>query len=125
MVALTLSACATGPVQIGAGLLIDRVNFENRATRPINQIRLLVPATGNFVSCGFIAPGASCASGFPAVNYRGDPIEISWTQGGEEWSTGEITLQPDEQVRQAGTANVLVVVLSPGSAGAVLVDGSR
>lgn len=123
--ALAISACSSAPVKQGAGLSVDKVDFENRSASPINQIRLLVPASGNFVSCGFIAPGARCASGFPAVVYRGEPIEISWTQGGEDWSTGEITLEPDELVLQAGTANIMIVVLSPGSAGAVLVSSSR
>lgn len=121
----TLSACASSPGEGGSGLAIVGLSFENRSTSPINGIQLLVPETGNFVSCGFIAPGASCASGFPGVEYRGQTMQISWTQGGEEWNTGEITLQPDETVRQIGAAEVKVVVLAPGSAGAVLVTGSR
>jgi hypothetical protein len=123
--ALVLSGCAALPAGPGPALQIDGLDFENRSASPINSIRLLVPATGNFVSCGYISPGASCASGFPGVAYRAEPVEISWTQGGQEWTTGEITLQADEQVARSGAAQVMVVVLAPGSAGAVLVSSSR
>lgn len=120
-----MAACSSPATSTGPGLQIDGLNFENRSQTPINRIQLLVPATGNFVSCGFIAPGASCASGFPDIAYRGQPVEISWSQGGQEWFTGEINLKSDEQVRHAGSAQVLVVVLAPGSAGALLVDSPR
>lgn len=106
-------------------MAIDGLTFENRSSSPINRIQLLVPATGNFVSCGFIAPGATCASGFPGVAYRAAPIEISWTQGGQDWTTGAITLQADEELRREGAARVMVVVLAPGSAGAILVSSNR
>lgn len=124
LAAVLLASCAATPGGSGPPLLIDALNFENRSSSPIDRIRLLVPATGNFVSCGYIAPGASCASGFPDVVYRGEPVEISWAQGGQDWATGEITLEPDEQVRRAGAAKVMVIVLAPGSAGAVLVSST-
>lgn len=106
-------------------MAIDGLSFENRSSSPIDSIQLLVPASGNFVSCGLIAPGNTCASGFPGVAYHGEPIEISWTQGGEDWSTGRVTLEADEEIRLQGAASVVVVVLAPGSAGAVMVSNSR
>lgn len=122
---LLICACAPSPPAGGRGLAIDGLSFENRSTSPINHIQLLVPATGNFVSCGFIAPGNTCASGFPGVAYHGEPIEISWNQGGEDWNSGRVTLQADEEIRLRGEASVMVVVLAPGSAGAVLVGSRR
>ena len=124
-VLILVCACAPSPPAGGQGVAIDGLSFENRSSSPIDSIQLLVPASGNFVSCGLIAPGNTCASGFPGVAYHGEPIEISWTQGGEDWSTGRVTLEADEEIRLQGAASVVVVVLAPGSAGAVMVSNSR
>ena len=79
--------------------------------------RLLVPATGNFISCGGIAPGAVCATGFPETTFTGNPVEISWSQNGQIWSTGELEVEPGQEVLEAGTALVRVIIAAPGSAG--------
>jgi hypothetical protein len=123
MVSLALAGCATSTVPRGASVFIDGLTFENRSTTPINGITLQVPATGGFVSCGRIAPGARCASGFPGVSYAGDPVEIRWYQGGAEWTTGLAALDVEESVREAGRGEVRVLVLAPGSAGALLLPG--
>ncbi len=118
-----LSACASGGGKSSSRLVrIDGLRFENRSRTPVSDIQLLLPATGEFVSCGHIAPGATCASRFPAVAYDGSPLQITWTQSGSAWSTGEVRLTPDAIIRAAGVAEVRVVVLAPGSAGAVLVS---
>ena len=103
--------------------MIDALTFENRSASPVSGITLQVPATGGFVSCGLIAPGARCASGFPGVSYAGEPVEIRWNQGGAEWSTGLVRLQVDSEVRSRGRGEVRVVVVAPGSAGALLLPG--
>ena len=120
-----LTACsASGPLAPKPLLQIDGLSFLNQSRQPVTAIRLLVPATNNFVSCGFISPGGHCASSFPEVDYTGNPFVVEWTQGGADWSTGEITLQPGETLIQAGVARVQVVVMAPGSAGARFVASS-
>ena len=115
-----LAGCASPSGSTGDAVIIDGLTFENRSQSPVDGITLSVPATGGFVSCGRIAPGARCASGFPGVSYTGNPVEIRWYQGGEEWSTGAMTLQVDSEVRARGQGEVRVLVIAPGSAGALL-----
>lgn len=121
---LLLEGCAAVSGLSGDVVAIDGLTFENRSASAVDGITLLVPATGGFVSCGRIAPGARCASGFPEVSYAGDPVEIRWNQGGAEWRTGLVTLDMDDEVRAAGRGEVRVIVIAPGSAGALLLPGS-
>lgn len=118
--ALLLGACATTG-DAPEPLLVRGLEFENRSRTAVTSIQLLVPATGNFVSCGRIAPGARCAARFPEVSYAGHPIEVKWIQGGAEWTTGATPLNISSEARAAGAGEVRVVVISPGSAGVVLV----
>jgi hypothetical protein len=121
--AAMLVGCAAAPGTFRDKLIIDGLTFENRSGSPVDGITLSVAATGGFVSCGRIAPGARCASGFPDVSYEGHPVEVRWYQGGAEWSTGNLTLQVDDEVRAQGRGEVRVVVIAPGSAGVLLLPG--
>lgn len=124
LLALQLSACAMVPGESGESLVIDGLTFENRSQSPVDSISLMAPATGGFVSCGRIAPGARCAAGFPDVNYEGQPLEVRWNQGGADWNNEIASLQASEEVRMAGRAQVRVVVIAPGSAGVLLLPSS-
>lgn len=115
-----LAACAGSSATTPPTLRVEGLSFENRSGSPISQIRLEVPATGGFVSCGHIAPGNVCSSRFPGVTYGGEPVRVSWVQGGQPWSTGELRLSPGKAVRDAGAGVVRVLVLAPGSAGVQL-----
>lgn len=123
---LGAGACSTtsAPQADEDQLLIDGLKFENQSRSAISAIRLLVTATGEFVSCGHIPPGGSCASGFPGRVLRGNPVEVSWSQSGQIWSTGALRVNVSEAVRAAGVAEVRVVVIAPGSAGIVLVPAA-
>ena len=57
------------------------------------------------------------------MSYAGNPVEIRWYQGGAEWTTGLVSLDADDTVRAAGRGEVRVLVLAPGSAGALLLPG--
>ena len=120
LMVVVLGGCALSPDPGKDAVAIDGLTFENRSASPVDGITLAVPATGGFVSCGRIAPGARCASGFPEVSYAGNPVEIRWNQGGTEWSTGLMTLQVDSEVRARGRGEVRVLVIAPGSAGALV-----
>jgi hypothetical protein len=115
-----LAGCASPSGSFGDAVVIDGLTFENRSGSPVDGITLLVPATGGFVSCGRIAPGAHCASGFPDVSHTGNPVEIRWNQGGAEWTTGLVTLDVDSEARKRGRGEVRVLVIAPGSAGVLL-----
>lgn len=99
-------------------LSISGLVIENRTTAYVSAARLLVPVTGQFVSCGNIAPRTQCATAFPEQRYSGNAFEVTWSQGGNIWSTGELRIEPDAELVEAGEAWVRVVIAGPGSAGA-------
>ena len=117
---LVPGACSLPGAAPGPNLQITGTRIENRGQAWLAAVRVIVPVTGNFVSCGNIAPQGECSTSFPELAYSGNPVEVSWSQGGEIWSTGLLELQPDAAVRDAGAALVQVVIVGPGRAGVVL-----
>jgi hypothetical protein len=122
MLAWALAGCAAAPAPAEREdlpeLLIGGLVMENRTTAYISAARLLVPATGQFVSCSNIAPGTACATAFPEQRYSGNAFEITWSQSGNIWSTGELRVEPPAELVEIGEAWVRVVIAGPGSAGA-------
>jgi len=118
--ALCLAACNSLMLPAGnqdaATLLIRGLVIENRTQAFVSSARLLIPASGQFVSCGNIAPGANCATSFPEQRYSGNPVEVRWSQAGHEWSTGELQLEPKENTAKVGQGQVRVVIAGPNSA---------
>ncbi len=98
--------------------MINGLELFNFGQAYVTAVRVLVPATGQFVSCGNVAPRARCASGFPEQRYSGNPIEITWSEGGNIHSTGELRLELSEDVIDAGEAVVRIYITAPGSAAA-------
>ena len=117
-----LMACASQPVESTSKLQIDGMAIENQTQMWVSAVRLLVPVTGNFVSCGNISPGSKCSTTFPETSYTGNPLEITWSQGGQIYSTGQFVLQLPLEVDESKTAVVRVVIAGPGSAGAVIIQ---
>ena len=109
------SDTATSRLEL-SGLVI-----ENASSLNVSAVRLLVPATGNFVSCGNIAPQAKCSTTFPERAHTGNAFEITWSQSGNIWSTGELVLEAPADWEDGTQAMVRVVIAGPGSAGAELV----
>jgi hypothetical protein len=119
---LLLSACVSSGLGAGPALQIDGLKFENQTHMAVSAVRLLVPATGNFVSCGNISRQSMCSTKFPETRYTGNPIEITWSQSGQIYSTGQFTLRLPEDLEPGIPAMVHVVIAGPGSAGAVIVQ---
>jgi hypothetical protein len=115
-------ACTSHSVDRAPALKIEGMMIENQTQMWVSAVRLLVPATGNFVSCGNITPQSMCSTTFPEASYTGNPIEITWSQGGQIHSTGEFVLQIPEDLDEDRPAAVHVVINAPGSAGAVIVQ---
>jgi hypothetical protein len=117
MLCLVLGACASSPASNPhSDLNIGGLSIFNRGSAYVSAAQLLVPATGNFVSCGNIAPGAVCSTAFPERTYTGNPVEVTWSQGGRIHTTGPMEVLPSEEVLEAGTAEVRIVIVSPGLA---------
>jgi len=119
---LLLTACTSGPLS-RTPLQINGMLIENQTLMSVSAVRLLVPVTGNFVSCGNIAPEAMCSTTFPEANYTGNKVEITWSQAGQIYSTGEFVIQLPDDVDEEIPAAVRVVIAGPGSAGAFIVQG--
>ena len=117
-----LLACASGPGESTSPLQIGGMVIKNQTQAWVSAARLLVPVTGNFVSCGNISPGSMCSTTFPETGYTGNPVEITWSQGGQIHSTGQFVLQLPEQLDREKPVLVQVVITGPTSAGAVLVQ---
>jgi hypothetical protein len=120
-----LLACASGPEGKTPTIQIEGMVIENQTQAWVSAARLLVPVTGNFVSCGNITPGTMCSTTFPETSYTGNPVEITWSQGGQIHSTGQFILQIPEQLDKARPAVVRIVITGPTSAGAVLVQSQE
>lgn len=122
---LLLLACASRSVDSTPLLQIEGMVIENQTEMWVSAARLLVPVTGNFVSCGNISPGSMCSTTFPGAGYEGNPVEITWSQGGQIHSTGQFVIDLPDEVDMDRPAAVRIVIAGPGSAGAVIVQGQE
>ena len=119
---LWLFGCASGAVENYPPVQITGMVMENQTPMFVSAVRLLVPVTGNFVSCGNISPQSMCSTTFPEATYTGNPVEITWSQGGQIHSTGPFVLQLSSDFDKNKSAVVRVVISSPGSAGATMIQ---
>jgi hypothetical protein len=117
-----LIACTAIPVNSEPSIQIGGMSIENQTEMYLSAVRLLVPVTGNFVSCGNIPPGSMCSTSFPEAVYTGNSVEITWSQGGQIHSTGQFALQLPIDVDVQKPAIVSVVISGPGSAGALIIQ---
>jgi len=120
--ALLLLACVSKSMDETASLQIEGMVIENQTQMWVSAARLLVPVTGNFVSCGNISPASMCSTTFPETGYTGNPVEITWSQGGQIHSTGQFVMELPVEIDADKPAVVRVVITGPGSAGAVIVQ---
>ena len=122
---VVMGGCAALTDSSGRGdvpdVMIGGLIVLNQGQAYVTAARVLVPATGQFVSCGNIAPGARCATGFPEQNYSGNPLEVTWSQGGNIYSTGELRPNVPEDAIESGHAQVRIWIMGPGSAAAEMV----
>jgi len=123
--ALCLFSCAASPVDNSPPVQIAGMVIENQTQMYVSAVRLLVPITGNFVSCGNIPPGSRCSTTFPEAAYTGNPVEITWSQGGQIHSTGQFTVQFPDDLDVKRPATVHIVISGPGLAGALIVQPSE
>lgn len=119
---LLLVGCASTAGKTATSIDIEGLKIENQTQMWVSAVRLMIPATGGFVSCGNIAPGSMCSTGFPEIAYSGNPVEITWSQGGQIHSTGEFELIISDSIDADKPAMVQVIITGPGSAGAGLVQ---
>lgn len=119
-----LLACAAKPVDETPPVQITGMVMQNQTQMYVSAVRLLVPVTGNFVSCGNIPPGSMCSSTFPEAAYTGNPVEITWSQGGRIYSTGQFVVKLPSNLDNDRPAQVHIVISGPGLAGAMMVQSA-
>ncbi len=115
-----LLACAARSTDSTPPLQIEGLVIENQTAKRVSAVRVLVPVSGNFVSCGNISPQSRCATTFPETDYTGNPVEITWSQGGQIYSTGQFVVQLPDNLDPGMPAMVRIVIAGPGSAGATI-----
>ncbi len=108
----------------GPALQITGVEIHNSLVYPVQDVTILVPATGEYVSCGQIFPRTSCSTTFPARDYRENPVQLSWKEYGQPRSTKPFTLKAPTGAQEGQAAYIRVEVFAAGQAGAnlLLVD---
>ena len=119
---LLLMTCASMSVENTPPLQVEGLVINNQTQMWVSAARLLVPVTGNFVSCGNISPQSSCATTFPETDYTGNPVEITWSQGGQIYSTGQFVIQLPDDLDPDRPAVVQIIITGAGLAGAMLVQ---
>ncbi len=122
---MVLVACTTAPFNPATQLQIDGLFLENRTSIPVSAARIMVPATGSFVSCGYISPQSICSTTFPEAAYTGNPVEITWSQNGQIYSTGQFVIRLPDGLEENIPAVVNVVIAGPGSAATMLVQRQK
>lgn len=127
LLALVLAqGCASVPGEpvrdSGESVEIRGLVIQNRAYATLTEVILLVVPTREFVSCGNIPMRGQCSTTFPLREYRGNQIEISWKEGGREWTTGEFRIERQTERDQSRPVLVRVIISPAGKAVTDLVE---
>ena len=121
---LSLAGCTALPKSepTPAGVEIDGIVINNQLAITITDAQVLVPATGNFVSCGNIQGRSSCSTGFPGRPYSSNALLVSWKESGTPQSTDEFVVKIGSDIDMGRSARLEVFIFSPGQAGARLIQ---
>jgi hypothetical protein len=104
------------------GIEIDGVIIRNELAFPVKEVQLLVPRTGNFVSCGNIMGHSQCSTKFPNRDYYANEVVISWKEHGQPHSTGPFVISMPDGLEMGRPALLEVIIFNAGQAGAKLVQ---
>lgn len=124
--ALFLVACSSSPAPTpqATGIMIEGVMIRNELSFSVTDVRLLVPANGNFVGCGNIIARSQCSTTFPERNYTANAVVISWKERGQPQSTGEFVIKIPEKIDPNRPTWLEIIIFNMGQAGAKLVQQS-
>lgn len=123
--ALSLCTCSSEPKHArntAPGIAIEGVKIINQLSTTVTDVQILVPLTGNFVSCGTILRHTSCSTSFPGRQYERSPVQVSWKEQGKAHATGNFVIQPPADLDLARPMWIEVVIFAPGEAGAKMVQ---
>jgi hypothetical protein len=104
------------------GIEIDGVIIRNELAYQVTEVQLLVPLTGNFVSCGNITARSQCSTKFPNRDYYANEVIISWKEYGQPHKTGPFVIGIPDHLERGKPALLEVIIFNAGQAGAKLVQ---
>lgn len=117
------SSVETGPARGNAqGIHIEGIVIQNGLYYPVTDVMVEVPATGAFAGCGNIIQRTECRTSFPARDYSGNPVVVSWKEHGNPHQTDPFVVELPESSVPGDVFWLEVVVFSAGQAGARLVQ---
>lgn len=118
------SACAVQPAVVldenPSDIYIEGVVIRNGLAYTVSDVLIQVPATGGFAGCGNILPRTACSNTFPEIDYKANPVMISWTEHGVAHETDEFIIEVPEDFSAGDSAWIEVIIFAPGQAGAQL-----
>ena len=117
---VALSACSLSkafkPIEI------TELRFENHANVAIHDVALRVGATREVVKCGVIAAKNICSTSFPVRRYQGNSVVISWTHAGSAFNSGDMVIEPGENLNSDVPVQVLVKIMPNGRLNAAMIN---
>ncbi len=122
---LLLGACSIPSKQASnatPAIAIAGVQIINNLSITVTDVQILVPLTGNFVSCGTILRHTACSTSFPGRQYERSPVRVSWKEQGHAQATGNFVIDRPASLDLARPMWIEVVIFAPGQAGAKLVQ---
>lgn len=126
MTALLAAGCAVTPEdapQAGAPRLeIAGIEIRNELAYPVSDVRVLVSATGEFVTCSQVMGGTACQTSFPLRSYRGNAMRVTWVEHGEPQVLDDFVLKAPAWLAPGQPAWLQIVIFAPGDAGARLLS---
>ena len=121
-IAACLQACATsGEAKSQSettGIVVEGMVIRNELLFGVTEVMINVPITGAFAGCGNILSRSECRISFESVDYRGNPLTVSWEEYGEPQQIDEFVLEVGEELDPATPAWLEVVIFARGQAGA-------
>ena len=125
LLVLLVGACASqqhvNEEEQEAGIVVDGIVIRNELAFPVTDVLLEVPATGAFAGCGNILPRSECSTSFEAVDYRANPMRISWKEYGQAHKTDDFVLRPPADLDRSRSARIEIRIFAMGQAGAALI----
>jgi len=104
----------------GPLLQITGIEIHNALPYTVHEVTILVPESGDYVSCGQILPDSSCSTTFPVRDYRETAVQLNWKEQGEPQSTAPFILKAPASAGEGENAYIRVEVFAKGQAGAEL-----
>ena len=80
-----LASCVSVQPPVKNTIKIRGLKINNLTGQSIDKITLIANTTHKFVSCGYIADGGECSTGFPLKEYQGNSMSIRWEQNNQHF----------------------------------------